>query len=57
MAKTTLQWDDEALASLKRVPAFVRPLAKRKIEKAAKAQGIEIITLELVHQVKQKQMA
>ena len=57
MSKTSLQWDKEALQTLKKIPAFVRPLAKKKIEKEAIARGIDLITPELMNQVREKQTA
>jgi len=57
MSQTALQWEEDAQALLKKVPAFVRPMAKKKIEKLASEMGIETITVELVNQVKEKQMA
>lgn len=57
MTQTTLQWDEEAQTLLNKVPAFVRPMAKKKIEKAAAEMGVETITVELMNQVKEKQMA
>lgn len=56
-SETALQWDEEAQALLKKVPAFVRPMARKKIEKAAVEMGVETITVELMNQVKEKQMA
>lgn len=55
MTTTTLQWDEDAQALMKKVPAFVRPMAKKKIEKAATEMGVETITVELVNQVKGKE--
>jgi len=57
MSQTVLQWDEEAQTLLKKVPAFVRPMARKKIEKAAVEMGIKTITVELVNQVKEKKMA
>lgn len=57
MNQTALQWDEDAQALMKKVPAFVRPMARKKIEKAAAEMGVETITVELVNQVKEKQMA
>jgi hypothetical protein len=57
MSQASLQWDEEALATLKKIPAFVRPMAKKKIEKEAIKRGIERITAELMNEVRQKQTA
>jgi hypothetical protein len=39
MSKEQLPWDDDALERLQKIPAFVRTMAKGKIEKAAIAAG------------------
>jgi len=39
MSHESLPWDEDALQRLERIPAFVRPMAKGKIEKAARAAG------------------
>jgi len=57
MSQTALQWNDEALASLKKIPAFVRPMVKKKIEKEAAARGLETITTELMNDIRKKQAA
>jgi Proto-chlorophyllide reductase 57 kD subunit len=38
-AADPIPWDPDALARLERIPAFVRGMAKGKIEKAAQAAG------------------
>jgi len=40
-----IRWDPEALARLERIPAFVRGMAKSKIEKAALAAGEPCVTV------------
>lgn len=49
-----LIWDQEASAALAKVPALVRPLARRKIEEAAKAQGEGRVSLALVSQAQER---
>ncbi len=49
-----LSWTPEAEASLKEIPFFVRPAARKKIEKYAQEAGQEIITLEIYEELKQK---
>lgn len=39
MSNESLPWDEDALQRLERIPAFVRGMAKGKIEKAARAAG------------------
>lgn len=52
MSDTELIWEDEALKKLEKVPVFVRPMAKGKIEKAAAAMGETRITAELVDRIR-----
>ncbi len=40
-------WTTEAEAKLKEIPFFVRPAARKKIEKFAQAQGVSEITIEI----------
>ncbi len=48
------EWTAEAEACLKEIPFFVRPAARKKIEKFAQEAGIHQITVEVYHQAKQK---
>ena len=57
MSQTALQWNDEALATLKKIPAFVRPMVKKKIEKGALARGLNTITTELMNEIRERQPA
>lgn len=50
----TPQWTPEAQARLKEIPFFVRPAARKKIEKFAQDQGITEIT-ETVYEAAKKQ--
>ena len=45
MSNESLPWDEEALKRLENIPAFVRGMAKNKIEKAAKAAGESKVTV------------
>jgi len=40
-----LSWDDRAAEALQKVPFFVRPLARRKIEEQVQSQGRTLVTL------------
>lgn len=51
-----IPWDPEALARLERIPAFVRGMAKGKIEKAAKAAGEPRVTVAFMDANKAKLM-
>lgn len=48
------EWTPEAEAKLKEIPFFVRPSARKKIEKYAHDLGITKITVELYEQAKSK---
>ena len=50
----SMQWTSAAEAALKEIPFFVRPAARKKIEKYAKAQGHTEITEEVYRQAKQQ---
>ena len=49
-----VQWTSEAEARLKEIPFFVRPAARKKIEKFAREREIAEITVEVYEQAKQK---
>lgn len=51
-----LEWDNAAKERVDAAPFFVRKLIRHKVEKAARQQGLERITVELLDRVKQKQM-
>lgn len=51
---TAIEWTAEAKARLKEIPFFVRPAARKKIEKFAQAAGKTEITVEVYEQAKQK---
>jgi Proto-chlorophyllide reductase 57 kD subunit len=44
-AVESIPWEPDALARLERIPAFVRGMAKSKIEKAALAAGEARVTV------------
>lgn len=56
MSIELLPWDEEALKRLERIPGFVRNLAKRKIEEAAKDAGESKISVEFMDANKAKLM-
>ena len=49
-----VEWTAEAKSRLKEIPFFVRPAARKKIEKFAQAAGVTEITVEIYEQAKQK---
>ncbi|MGK7909147.1 MAG: PCP reductase family protein [Synechococcus sp.] len=48
------QWTAEAEAKLKEIPFFVRPAARKKIEKFAQEAGASEITAKIYEQAKAK---
>jgi hypothetical protein len=49
-----IAWTTEAEAKLKEIPFFVRPAARKKIEKFAQEQGKLEITVEIYERAKQQ---
>jgi Proto-chlorophyllide reductase 57 kD subunit len=49
-----MEWTTDAEARLKEIPFFVRPAARKKIEKFAQAAGTAQITVEIYEQAKQQ---
>ena len=49
-----MEWTPEAEAKLKEIPFFVRPAARKKIEKFAQETGATQITSEIYTQAKQQ---
>ncbi|CAD5909624.1 Light-independent protochlorophyllide reductase subunit B [Planktothrix agardhii] len=49
-----MEWTTEAETRLKEIPFFVRPAARKKIEKFAQELGVTQITVEVYEQAKQK---
>jgi hypothetical protein len=49
-----MQWTAEAEAKLKEIPFFVRPAARKKIEKLAQEMGVAEITGEIYDEAKKK---
>jgi len=43
-APTTVRWDEAAEARVDRIPSFIRPMAKRAIERYAEGKGYPTIT-------------
>ena len=49
-----IPWDADALRQLERAPAFVRPMARRAVEQAARAAGARRVTAEIFEQVRRQ---
>ncbi|WP_121968125.1 PCP reductase family protein [Leptolyngbya sp. BC1307] len=50
----SVSWTAEAEAMLKEIPFFVRPAARKKIEKFAREKGLSEITETVYQQAKQQ---
>ncbi|WP_017302475.1 PCP reductase family protein [Nodosilinea nodulosa] len=49
-----MEWTPDADARLKEIPFFVRPAARKKIEKFAQDQGLSLITVEVYEAAKKQ---
>jgi hypothetical protein len=47
-----MQWDEAALARVKKAPFFIRPFIKSRAEKEAAARGLERVTTALLDELK-----
>lgn len=56
MAQVKVEWGEAAKKRLQKATFFIRPLAKAKVEKAARAAGQTRITLVLLEQIKKREM-
>lgn len=50
----SIEWTSDAEARLKEIPFFVRPAARKKIEKFAQDLGATQITVDVYEQAKQQ---
>ncbi len=50
----SVRWTAEAEAMLKEIPFFVRPAARKKIERFAREKGLSEITETVYQQAKQQ---
>jgi hypothetical protein len=56
MGKLKLEWDEAAEQRLQQAPFAVRKLARYRIERAARQQGLDRVSLALVEAVKNREM-
>lgn len=49
-----MEWSKEALVELEQVPRFVRGMAKKAVEKAAREKGLTTVPPEVVQETKDK---
>lgn len=52
-SNTTIKWNLESEAELKKIPGFVRGKIKRKTEKFAQQQNLDTITLDIMYAAKE----
>lgn len=45
------QWSAEAKTRIKKVPFFIRPLVKKKVEAEAKRRGLSTIEVDLLAEI------
>lgn len=48
----SVHWTADAKQKLKNIPYFVRSQARQRIEQVARDEGLEIVTVEIVEQVR-----
>jgi hypothetical protein len=51
-----IEWSREAEQRLENIPDFIRPMARREIERLAKERGATIVTAEVMDEAKEKFM-
>ncbi len=49
-----LSWTPEARVKLQKIPFFVRPQARQRIEELTRAADLEAVTAEIVEQARQE---
>jgi hypothetical protein len=54
--EAVITWTKEAEERLQKVPSFVRPMAKKGIEKMARKNGVTVIDAEMMDKAKSKFM-
>jgi radical SAM protein with 4Fe4S-binding SPASM domain len=51
-SKTTIAWDDEAAARMKKIPAFVRGMVVTAVEESCRRNGISRVTAEELEKIR-----
>jgi len=49
---TTIGWDDDAAARMKKIPAFVRGMVVRAVEESCRKSGLERVTVEELERIR-----
>jgi len=56
-APTGMAWAPEAEKRLENIPSFVRPMARKEIERIARDRGLTTVTAALMDEAKEKFMS
>ena len=48
------KWDEAAQTRLDRIPYFLRAMVKKGVERHAREQGIDVITVDLMEELRKK---
>jgi hypothetical protein len=56
-APTGMAWAPEAEKRLENIPSFVRPMARKEIERIARDRGLTSVTASLMDEAKEKFMS
>jgi radical SAM protein with 4Fe4S-binding SPASM domain len=51
-SSTTIGWDDDAAARMKRIPAFVRGMVVRAVEESCRRNGIDRVTVDELERIR-----
>ena len=56
MSQDKIEWEEDALKLLEKIPSFVRSMARKKIENEAIAAGLEKVTVAFIESNRAKLM-
>jgi hypothetical protein len=51
---TSVEWDQAAEERLSRIPYFLRAMVKKGVERHANEQGIPVVTIELMEELRKR---
>jgi radical SAM protein with 4Fe4S-binding SPASM domain len=51
-SSTTMAWDDDAAARMKRIPAFVRGMVTKAVEESCRKRGLERVTVDELEKIR-----
>ena len=49
---STVAWDDDAAARMKKVPAFVRGMVMRAVEESCRKNGLDRVTVDELERIR-----